>query len=125
VVVEDDPAASRLIELSLMKLGLGVHTTSNGESALSFLQANPVDLLCLDLMLPNRSGFEVCELIRKSPMHASLPIIVISARAEADTKAYAEEAGANAYLVKPFKRRDLEVYALRLLGLRPPRRPAS
>jgi DNA-binding response OmpR family regulator len=122
LVVEDDPAARRLIELSLIKLKLDVHTAANGETALSFLQANAVDLVCLDLMLPYRSGFEICEIIRRSPIHAKLPVIIISARTESDAKAYAEEAGANAYLVKPFKRSELEAHTLRLLGLRPVRR---
>jgi len=125
LVVEDDPAARRLIQLNLMRLKLDVLTAGNGETALSFLQANPIDLVCLDLMLPNRSGFEICELIRRSPLHASTPVIVISARAEPDAKAYAEEAGANAYLVKPFRRQDLEAHTLRLLGMRPPRRSAQ
>jgi DNA-binding response OmpR family regulator len=124
LVVEDDPAARRLIQLSLSKMSLDVHTASNGESALSFLQSNSVDLVCLDLMLPNQSGFEICELIRRSPRHHAVPVLVISARAEPDAKAYAEEAGADGYLVKPFKRQELEAQTLKLLGLRPPARPS-
>ena len=122
LVVEDDPAALRLIQLSLAKVNLEVRTATNGELALTFLGSNHADLICLDLMLPNHSGFEICEWIRRTPRHARVPVLVISARTEPDAKAYAEEAGASAYLTKPFKRAHLEAEALRLLGLdRPPR----
>ena len=64
------------------------------------------DLVCLDLMLPELSGFEVCEFMRSIPALMSVPILVMSARAKPMDRAFAEEVGATAYLIKPFKRSE-------------------
>jgi two-component system chemotaxis response regulator CheY len=87
-----------------MAMGLRVDV-AEGRSAIRVLQASRPDLVCLDLMLPELSGFEVCEFMRASPELRDVPILVMSARPSRWT-ALAEEVGATAYLVKPFKRRD-------------------
>jgi two-component system chemotaxis response regulator CheY len=88
---------------------LDVLEAADGRSAIRILkdakQSRP-DLVCLDLMLPELNGFEVCEFMRSSPELRGIPILVMSARAKPMDRAFAEEVGATAYLVKPFKRSD-------------------
>lgn len=105
LVVEDHPDARALVRTYLLAMGLEVVDVAEGRSAIRILQqADHPDLVCLDLMLPELSGFEVCEFMRSSPELRNIPILVMSARAKPMDRAFAEEVGATAYLVKPFKR---------------------
>ena len=104
LVVEDHPDARALVRTYLLAMGLEVVDVAEGRSAIRFLQATRPDLVCLDLMLPELSGFEVCEFMRANPELRDIPILVMSARAKPMDRAFAEEVGATAYLVKPFKR---------------------
>ena len=106
LVVEDHPDARALVRTYLMAMGLEVVDVAEGRSAIRVLQTTRPDLVCLDLMLPELSGFEVCEFMRASPELRDVPILVMSARAKPMDRAFAEEVGATAYLVKPFKRSE-------------------
>jgi two-component system chemotaxis response regulator CheY len=106
LVVEDHPDARALVRTYLTAMGLEVVDVAEGRSAIRALQASPPDLVCLDLMLPELSGFEVCEFMRSRPELRDVPILVMSARAKPMDRAFAEEVGATAYLIKPFKRSD-------------------
>ena len=106
LVVEDHPDARALVRTYLMAMGLEVVDVAEGRSAIRVLQASRPDLVCLDLMLPELSGFEVCEFMRARPELRDVPILVMSARAKPMDRAFAEEVGATAYLVKPFKRSE-------------------
>ena len=77
-------------------------TASNGQLAITKLdQARPT-ILCIDQMLPESSGYDVCEYIVKTPTLKGLPILMISARGMPEDRALAEELGVRQYLVKPF-----------------------
>jgi DNA-binding response OmpR family regulator len=102
-VVEDDPDIRKLIRRYLEKLDLDVDEAATGKAALSHLQRHKPALVCLDLMLPESSGYEICEQIRAAPSLAGVPVLVISARAMPPDRALAEEVGADAYLVKPIR----------------------
>jgi two-component system chemotaxis response regulator CheY len=106
LVVEDHPDARALVRTYLLSMGLEVVDVAEGRSAIRSLQASRPDLVCLDLMLPELSGFEVCEFMRSNPDLREIPILVMSARAKPMDRAFAEEVGATAYLVKPFKRSE-------------------
>jgi two-component system OmpR family response regulator len=106
LVVEDHPDARALIRTYLLAMGLEVEDVAEGRSAIRRLQASTPDLVCLDLMLPELSGFEVCEFMRSQPALKDVPILIMSARAKPMDRAFAEEVGATAYLVKPFKRSE-------------------
>ena len=76
-----------------------------GKAALAALQRITPALICLDLMLPEQSGYtRVCEFVRREPRLLNVPVLVVSARALPEDRAAAEEAGATAYIVKPFTR---------------------
>jgi DNA-binding response OmpR family regulator len=104
LVVEDHPEARALVRTYLVAMGIEVVDVAEGRSAIKFLQDGRPDLVCLDLMLPELSGFEVCEFMRSRPELSSIPILIMSARAKPMDRAFAEEVGATAYIVKPFKR---------------------
>jgi len=106
LVVEDNPDARALVSTYLQTMDLDVTAVAEGRSAIRALQLTPPDLVCLDLMLPELSGFEVCEFMRSRPELKDVPILVMSARAKPMDRAFAEEVGATAYLVKPFKRSE-------------------
>ena len=106
LVIEDNPDARALVSTFLRTMDLEVTAVAEGRSAIRALQSAPPDLVCLDLMLPELSGFEVCEFMRSRPELRDVPILVMSARAKPMDRAFAEEVGATAYLVKPFKRSE-------------------
>lgn len=106
LVVEDNPDARALVSTFLRTMDLEVTAVAEGRSAIRALQLARPDLVCLDLMLPELSGFEVCEFMRSRPELKDVPILVMSARAKPMDRAFAEEVGATAYLVKPFKRNE-------------------
>jgi len=106
LVVEDHPDARALVRTLLKAMGVDVVDVAEGRSALRSLETFRPDLVCLDLMLPELSGFEVCEFMRSRPELRDVPILVMSARARPMDRAFAEEVGATAYLVKPFKRAE-------------------
>lgn len=72
------------------------------------------DLITLDLMMPNLSGFELCELLQQDPRFAHIPIIIISARDDGESKRRALQAGAKDYMIKPF---DADEFILRISEL--------
>jgi len=107
LVVEDNPDARALVRTYLRKMDLEVVEAAEGRSAIRALASSRPDLVCLDLMLPELSGFEVCEYMRSRPELRDVPILVMSARAKPMDRAFAEEVGATAYLIKPFKLSEL------------------
>jgi len=106
LVVEDHPDARALVSTYLRTMDLEVTAVAEGRSAIRALELARPDLVCLDLMLPELSGFEVCEFMRSNPELRDVPILVMSARAKPMDRAFAEEVGATVYLVKPFKRSE-------------------
>jgi two-component system chemotaxis response regulator CheY len=79
---------------------------ASSAAALQVLERITPELVCLDLILPEFSGFDLCERIRRSPRTAAVPVVVISGRSTPMDRAAAEDAGATDYIVKPFHRRQ-------------------
>ena len=75
---------------------------ADGDAGLRLARARRPDLVYLDLNLPKASGFEICEVIRADPILKDVVILMTSARGTVDVHAYSIEAGANAYLAKPY-----------------------
>ncbi|MEZ4272152.1 MAG: response regulator [Myxococcota bacterium] len=115
LVVEDAEAVRGLIVEQLSKQGYKTLEVTDGEEALNKLRTHEVDLVCLDLALPLQSGFSVCEAIRADPLLKHLPILVITARTGLQDYSRALELGANRFLEKPFKARDLLAHVKELI----------
>lgn len=107
LVVDDDPEIRRLLSTGIERLGFSVRQAADGRTAIKRLDEQRPSLLCLDLMLPESSGYDVCEHVQRTPALRGLPIVMVSARALPADRAQAEELGVRAYLAKPFTLAEL------------------
>lgn len=104
LIVEDDMQIRNFIAYTLRQEGFTYHTASNAQMAMEILVSQKIDLLLLDLGLPDFDGMEVIAKVRS---WSELPIIVVSARDQDSEKAAALDAGADDYLTKPFSATEL------------------
>jgi two-component system OmpR family response regulator len=104
LVVEDDTNLLDTLKYNLVKDGYEVITAADGARALEIARAEKPDLIILDLMLPQLSGFEVCRILRKE---MTVPIIMLTARTDEVDKVVGLEIGADDYMTKPFSMREL------------------
>jgi len=107
LIVEDDPDISELVGRYLDKAGFMTERIASGREALTAIVARPPELLVLDLMLPHVDGLEVCRVLRANETTASIPIIMLTARAEESERIVGLELGADDYLAKPFSPNEL------------------
>jgi len=128
LVVGEDPDLRRSVRTQLEAIRVpGNHSSGvfsvleaeSGRGALSVLSAVAPALVVLDLILPELSGYEVCERMRAKAPLQYVPILALSARAMPEDRAAAEEAGASAFLAKPFTSRELTKHVLSLLAAAP------
>ena len=103
VIVDDEPAMVDMLTTFLTMKGFQVHGAYTGMAGLDAIEREQPDVVLLDLMLPDIDGFEVCRRLRSRPAYASLPVVIISARAETEAVERAMGTGANAYMVKPLR----------------------
>jgi DNA-binding response OmpR family regulator len=123
LVVEDEPNIRELVCLHLRHEGYVCDAVADGQSALTRAQADPYDLLVLDLMLPGLDGLSLCRAVRNGQVNADVPILMLTAKREEADKVVGLESGADDYLTKPFGVRELVARARALL--RRPRLGAS
>lgn len=112
LVVDDDQAVSDIVCRYFAREGYQVEAVKDGVLAVDHVTARPPDLVVLDLMLPGLSGLDVCRRIRQL---TSVPVIMLSARAEEDDRLRGLEAGADDYVTKPFSPRELVLRAAAVL----------
>ena len=101
LVIEDDPATSRLVDYSLRHEGYEVITAFNGLEGIRKAKNEAPDLVILDVMLPGLDGFEICHRLKSEPATAQLPILMFSAKAQDADKNTGLKVGADDYLPKP------------------------
>jgi DNA-binding response OmpR family regulator len=106
-VVEDDAELVELLSFNLKQAGFAIGTASDGVEALKKARSVSPDLILLDLMLPELDGFAVCEILRRDPATASVPIIMVTAVSSGLARLAGLEAGANDYITKPFNLKQL------------------
>lgn len=107
LVVDDDKDLARLVRAYLEQAGYGVLTAYDGEAALHTMRRERPDLVVLDLMLPDRDGWDVTRVVRADRALAGTPIIMLTARVEDSDKIVGLELGADDYVTKPFNPREL------------------
>ena len=107
LVVDDDPDVRKLVEMKLRLDGIDTLAAGNGAEALEILGAEPVDLVVLDLMMPVLDGLETCRRMQAHPELAAIPVIMLTARAQAQDIETGFASGATDYIVKPFSPREL------------------
>ena len=107
LIVEDDRDIIELLRYNLEREGYRVAHATDGASGLEAARRDLPDLLILDLMLPQLSGLELCQELRRAPRTAHLPIIVLTARSDEADRVIGLELGADDYVTKPFSPREL------------------
>lgn len=107
LVVDDDAEITRLLRGYLQQAGYAVLLAHDGESAMQAIRAEKPDVLVLDLMLPDRDGWDITRALRADAATAQLPIIMLTARVDDVDKILGLELGADDYVTKPFNPREL------------------
>jgi DNA-binding response OmpR family regulator len=104
LVVDDESRYQRLLEANLRTDGYDVVTASNGVEAIELFSSQPIDLILLDVMMPELDGFATCERIRE---YSNVPIIMLTAKGEEKDRVRGLDLGADDYLSKPFSATEL------------------
>lgn len=107
-LIEDEPDLVKIATDLLEEEGFSVQSTGHPDAGLKKIKANPPDLLLLDVRLPDKDGFQVCQELKSDPKTKHVPIIMVSVRSEEADVVTGLEMGAEDYIVKPYRKRELQ-----------------
>ncbi len=107
LIVDDMVVNRRVLDNHLTLAGYDIVEASNGKEALKFIETENFDLVLLDIMMPNMSGYEVCEKIREQYLTSELPVVLLTAKNRVNDLVMGFNVGANDYLTKPFSKNEL------------------
>jgi len=107
MVVDDDPDTVSILSRHLQREGFDAVEAISGVECLRLVQEHRVDVILLDLMMPEMDGFQVCRVLKENPATAEIPIIMITARDDLDARAEGMRLGVSDFLAKPVFRRQL------------------
>lgn len=102
LLIEDEPNIIEAIRFILNRDGWAVETHSDGATAVEAVRKSGPDVLVLDVMLPNRSGYDILSDLRANAATADLPVLMLTARGQSKDREMAEKAGASLFMTKPF-----------------------
>lgn len=117
LIAEDDRNIVEALSFVLGRDGFEVSAVLDGEEALRSLRAAPPDVMILDLMLPRKNGFEVLKLVKSDPALRAMPVIVLTAKGQAQDRLLVEQIGVEGFMTKPFSNTDV-LEAVRRLARR-------
>ena len=120
LIVDDEPNIVAALDYLLQRSGYEVRIAANGEEALRQVETFGPDLVLLDVMMPQRSGYDVCQRIRERPEWSSIKIVILSAKGRDAEVSKGLALGADLYVTKPFSNAELVAQIGRLLGERGP-----
>ena len=118
LVADDEPNIVLSLEFLLKQAGFRVRTVLDGEAALAAIAQEPPDLVLLDVMIPGRDGYAVCQEIRSNPAWRGMRIIMLTAKGGDIQREKGLSLGADEYVTKPFSTRELVERVRRLLDPR-------
>lgn len=107
LLIEDEPNIIEAIRFVLAREGYTVDTHSDGASALQAVTSKGPDMVILDAMLPNRSGFDILRDLRGAAATAALPVLMLTARGQKKDREMAERYGASRFMTKPFSNSEM------------------
>lgn len=117
LIIEDDKRLAAAINRGLRKYAFAVDSAVDGETGLFLAETNTYDLIILDVMMPKKNGFEVCQTLRKNG--SQLPVLMLTARDSVSDRVMGLDSGADDYLIKPFDFNELLARVRALLRRRP------
>ncbi|OGB23392.1 MAG: two-component system response regulator [Burkholderiales bacterium RIFCSPLOWO2_02_FULL_57_36] len=117
LIADDEPNIVVSLEFLMKREGFDVEVAVDGEAALDAMAAHVPDLILLDVMLPKKDGFEVCQQIRTNPAWQSVKIIMLTAKGRDTQIAKGLALGADSYMTKPFSIKDLVTQIKQLLDV--------
>jgi DNA-binding response OmpR family regulator len=116
LIVDDEPNIVMSLEFLMTREGFAVAVAGDGEEALVRMHEFLPDLVLLDVMMPKKSGYDVCREIRANPAWAEVKVVMLTAKGRDTESAKGLALGADAYITKPFATRDLAAQVKLLLG---------
>ena len=116
LIAEDEPHIVESLRFILSREGYQVVEAGDGETAFLSLAEHKPDVMILDVMLPRLNGFELLRRVRSDPGLNRLPVIMLTAKGQAQDRRTAEDIGADAFITKPFSNRDVVDHVRRLIS---------
>jgi two-component system, OmpR family, response regulator len=116
LIAEDEPSILESLDFILKRAGWSIESVTDGEAVLTALRRLKPRLVVLDVMLPKRSGFEVLKQIRADAATRDLPVLILTAKGQAQDRRTAEELGASSFVTKPYANAEVVGAVRRLLG---------
>ena len=116
LVVDDEPNIVLSLEFLMKQAGFQVRTASDGEAGLAAIAAEAPDLVLLDVMMPRKNGYEVCQAIRANPAWKNIRIIMLTAKGREVEREKGMALGADDYITKPFSTQEVVVRVRELLA---------
>lgn len=119
LVVDDEPSIVLSLEFLMKQAGFQVRTAADGEAALAAVAADCPDLVLLDVMMPRKNGYEVCQAIRENPAYHAVRIIMLTAKGRNVEREKGLALGADDYVTKPFSTQEVVQKVKALLAVSP------
>ncbi len=116
LIADDESNIVISLEFLMLNSGYQVQTAMNGDEALHQIDKFSPDLILLDIMLPQKNGFEVCQKIRENPAWNGIKVVMLTAKGRESEVTKGLALGADAYITKPFATKELLASVRRLLG---------
>ena len=116
LVVDDEPNIVLSLEFLFREAGYDVRVARDGEAALEAVKSDPPALILLDVMMPKRDGYDVCQTIRENPAWSDVRIIMLTAKGRQIEKEKGLAMGADDYVTKPFSTREIVEKVKALIG---------
>lgn len=116
LLVDDEPNIILSLEFLMKRAGYQVRTAADGEAAIHAVEEDPPDLILLDINMPKRDGFDVCQTIRANPDWKDIRIIILTAKGRDIEREKGMALGADDYITKPFATQDLVDRVKAMLG---------
>ncbi len=107
LVVDDNQENLKVVSNYLKEKGYKIALALNGVSALKILEDNKIDLILLDIMMPDMDGFEVCKKLKEIPKNKEIPVIFLTAKNDTEDIVKGFQVGGVDYITKPFKKEEL------------------
>jgi two-component system, OmpR family, alkaline phosphatase synthesis response regulator PhoP len=107
IIADDDANIVRSLEFLMKRAGYDVRIARDGEAVLEAMQQAAPDVLLLDLMMPKRNGYDICQAIRSNPAFANVHVLMLTAKGQEVERAKGLALGADDYITKPFSTREV------------------